>query len=267
MDSDASFSSGSDSENEELVALSRSKLASSLAEKKSIYNADALHEKLEDLSWSEQVAWSETMALTSATPSAVANVDDDVERELGFYTQALDAAREAAARMESAGVAWARPADYYAEMVKTDEHMARVKEQLQHEQKLIADMEQRRKDRENKRHAKQIQVEKKKERDQERKQGVDAVTRMRRERARNQYEGELDMEAELREMEGGGRGRGRGRGGPKSMQRFQPRAKAAHREARDQKYGHGGPKRLSKQNDAFSAADTNSYRSSGGRGG
>lgn len=57
--------------------------------------------------------------------------------------QALAAAREAAGKLEAAGVPWQRPADYYAEMVKSDEHMARVKAQLMHEQSEIAGAEER----------------------------------------------------------------------------------------------------------------------------
>ena len=43
----------------------------------------------------------------------------------------------AVARFSGAGLAWRRPADYYAEMVKSDEHMARVKEQLIYEKQQI----------------------------------------------------------------------------------------------------------------------------------
>ena len=39
---------------------------------------------------------------------------------------------------------WRRPADYYAEMVKSDAHMARVKAQLMHEQAQIEAADERR---------------------------------------------------------------------------------------------------------------------------
>lgn len=57
--------------------------------------------------------------------------------------QALGAAREAARKLETAGVPWQRPDDYYAEMVKSDAHMARVKAQLMHAQAQIAGAEER----------------------------------------------------------------------------------------------------------------------------
>ena len=57
--------------------------------------------------------------------------------------QALAAAREAAGQLEAAGVPWQRPPDYFAEMVKSDAHMARVKAQLMHAQGEIAGAEER----------------------------------------------------------------------------------------------------------------------------
>lgn len=62
---------------------------------------------------------------------------------MGFWLQALGAARVAIAKMEAAGVPWRRPPDYYAEMVKTDDHMLKVREQLAFEQKQIEEAGQR----------------------------------------------------------------------------------------------------------------------------
>lgn len=52
-----------------------------------IYNVEVLHDKLEDVGWSEEAAWDETLALTAAEPTAVGNPEDDLERELAFYNQ------------------------------------------------------------------------------------------------------------------------------------------------------------------------------------
>jgi rRNA-processing protein EBP2 len=64
-------------------------------------------------------------------------------RGIGCGHQALAAAREAIGKLEASGQKWHRPPDYYAEMVKSDEHMARVKQQLMHEQAEIAGAEER----------------------------------------------------------------------------------------------------------------------------
>ena len=57
--------------------------------------------------------------------------------------QALGAAQQAIRKFEAASTPWQRPLDYYAEMVKSDEHMAKVKQQLMHEQEQMEAVEQR----------------------------------------------------------------------------------------------------------------------------
>ncbi len=55
--------------------------------REAIYNVDALHDKLEDIAWSEEQPWEESLALTGAAPTVVSNPEDDLERELAFYNQ------------------------------------------------------------------------------------------------------------------------------------------------------------------------------------
>jgi len=64
----------------------------------------------------------------SVTASELVTIDvnDDLTRELAFYKQALEAAKEGRKRLLAEGVPFSRPADYFAEMVKDDEHMERV---------------------------------------------------------------------------------------------------------------------------------------------
>lgn len=57
--------------------------------------------------------------------------------------QALAAAQQAIRKFEKAGTPWQRPPDYYAEMVKSDDHMAKVKQQLMHETQQMEAVEQR----------------------------------------------------------------------------------------------------------------------------
>lgn len=229
-----------------------------------IYDTEAMHDKLEDFAWTDQQPWIETLAITSSAPTHIESVDDDLERELAFYNQALEAAKEAIDKFEEADIKWKRPADYYAEMVKSDEHMARVKEQLLHERQVIQTAEQRRKEREAKKFGKQVAAERKKERDQEKKKAITSVSALRKKRQKDGFAGDLDMDAELAKLDHG----------PKNQlgTRFDPnrQTKSAKRAKRDAKYGFGGPKRLRKQNDAYSAAGGEFKRSSqggGGRGG
>lgn len=52
-----------------------------------IYNTDALQEALEEIAVPEGLPWDEMMVMTSDEPTVVANVEDDLERELAFYNQ------------------------------------------------------------------------------------------------------------------------------------------------------------------------------------
>ena len=54
------------------------------------------------------------------------DVNDDLSRELAFYKQALEAAQEGRKRLLAEGVPFSRPSDYFAEMIKDDEHMDKV---------------------------------------------------------------------------------------------------------------------------------------------
>ena len=94
-------------------------------------------------------------------PCPGAAVDDDLARELAFYRQALAAARAVAASADAAGVAWSRPHDFYAEMVKSDGHMQRVRAQMEHERSAIEAAGAARQAREAKKFSKEVSAERK----------------------------------------------------------------------------------------------------------
>ena len=62
------------------------------------------------------------------------DINDDLARETHFYEQALNSANVAIKRLKDLGIAVKRPDDFYAEMVKSDEHMKRVRAELIFEQ-------------------------------------------------------------------------------------------------------------------------------------
>ncbi|EFJ48581.1 hypothetical protein VOLCADRAFT_104643 [Volvox carteri f. nagariensis] len=225
--------------------------------RQAIYNVDALHERLEDIGWTTEVDWDETLAVTSEQPTTIGNIEDDLARELAFYNQALSSAQHAIRRFEEAGVPWLRPLDYYAEMVKSDEHMAKVKEQLMFEQRQIEQAEERRKQREAKMYGKQVQLAKQKERNAEKKRQITEISKLRKEREKSGFAGELDMDEQLEELE-----QRRplnlkqlGQRGPRDIKT--PNKK---RQMKNSKFGFGGRKALKKQNDAYSAANMDDYK-------
>jgi len=219
-----------------------------------IYAGDVMREICGDLSWEgKDELWKEGLILTTREKTEVEDVENDLERELAFYNQALDSCFVAISKFEKDNVKWKRPDDYLAEMVKSDGHMAKVKEQLVHEQTVIEEAEQRRKERENKKYSKQVAAERRKERSQEKKKAIESVTNLRKQRAKSNFEGDLDLDTV---------GLGdKSTKGKRLGDRFSARAKSTKRQKRDAKYGFGGPKRRQKQNDAYSSAGEGPKRS------
>ncbi|KAJ7296148.1 hypothetical protein O6H91_Y140900 [Diphasiastrum complanatum] len=164
-------------------------VAVAMARKDAIYNAAALHEKLEDIRWPEDLSWIQTLSFTYADHSDDAAVDanDDLAREMAFYTQALEAAREAYTKLQGLGVPFLRPSDYYAEMVKSDKHMFKVKDKLLFQQKQMEEADERRKAREAKRFAKEVQTERVKERAKLKKQNIESVKKWRKMRKQSGF--------------------------------------------------------------------------------
>jgi hypothetical protein len=124
---------------------------------------------------------------------AIPNVDDDVARESVFHQRALAAVVAAGAQLAAAGVPVRRPDDYYAEMVKNDAHMRKVKDKLLFEQRQLDAKAERRRDRENKQYGKQVQAEKLKERKAQQKSDM-----------RGQLQSKYDQEAQAGPVPGYG---------------------------------------------------------------
>ena len=57
--------------------------------KEHIYNVEAIHERLEDISRVDLLPWEETLVCTSSEAAEMpsSSVHDDLERELSFYNQ------------------------------------------------------------------------------------------------------------------------------------------------------------------------------------
>jgi hypothetical protein len=73
-----------------------------------------------------------------------------------------------------------RPDDFFAEMVKTDAHMERIRQRLLDESACIAKSEERRREREGKKIGKQVQLEKIKERERSKKDMEDRLKGLKR---------------------------------------------------------------------------------------
>ena len=91
------------------------------------------------------------------------------------YKQSLWAAQHAYKLFKRASVPFTRPNDYYAEMLKTDEHMEKIRQKLLDEQAGIKASDNAKRQRELKKFGKQVQVNKLREREKSKRDLDDKV--------------------------------------------------------------------------------------------
>lgn len=127
-----------------------------------------------------KLAFSEYQSVTTTEPVEIADIDDDLNRELEFYKQCLSSVKDARGRLKKEGVAFSRPADYFAEMVKSDEHMGKIKQKLIDEAAGKKASAEARKQRDLKKFGKQVQVAKMQERAKEKRDTMEQINTLKR---------------------------------------------------------------------------------------
>ncbi|OIS96506.1 putative rrna-processing protein ebp2-like protein [Nicotiana attenuata] len=177
--------------------------------------------------------------------------------------QALECVRQAYLMFHSMGHPFLRPSDYFADMVKSDAHMEEIKGVVLKEMKKIEDVEERRKARENKKFAKEVQAQKIKERAKQKKEEIEVVKKWRKQRQQSGFDkesvGDLDLafdgdrkkvfqrsNKKRPSVSPGDRSGGKAKG---------PDKKRKSREFKNSKFGFGGRKGLKKQNTAETTDD------------
>jgi rRNA-processing protein EBP2 len=145
-------------------------------------------------------------------------------------------------------IPFTRPTDYFAEMVKSDEHMDRLKQKLIEEATSKKASQDAKRQRELKKFGKQVQHAKLQERQKEKRDTMDKIKSLKRKRAGNEITSE-DFDIAVEEA-AGTENRERGQRGGR------PNAK---RMAKNAKYGFGGKKRYEKSNDAKSSMDMSDF--------
>ena len=119
-------------------------------------------------------------SLTTSEPVSIPDVNDDLNRELAFYKQCLSAANEGRSALFKEGVAFSRPSDYFAEMVKSDEHMGKIKQKMTDEAASKKAASEARRQRDLKKFGKQVQVAKLQERDKAKRDMMEKVDLLKR---------------------------------------------------------------------------------------
>lgn len=136
---------------------SRSKPGFGIVRERGSIDEAGLLSKLKEISTTTAMPWVETNLVTTTVNSTDLDPSDDFARENAFYDSAVAASQAALKLFDKYHVPVRRPSDYYAEMLKTDEHMERIKEKIINEGEKIKAAERARKQRDNKKYGKKIQ--------------------------------------------------------------------------------------------------------------
>lgn len=119
-------------------------------------------------------------SLTTAEPVDITDVSDDLQRELAFYQQSLTHVKEARQLLKAEGAPFTRPTDFFAEMVKADEHMAKIKAKLVEAAAGKKASAEARKQRDLKKFGKQVQNAKLQERQKEKTKTMEKIKDLKR---------------------------------------------------------------------------------------
>ncbi|KAF4551194.1 putative rRNA-processing protein EBP2 [Elsinoe fawcettii] len=221
-----------------------------------INNTAALTRAYKSIALPSSLPFSATQAVTASTPTTIADIDDDLGRELAFYKQSLEAVSQARSLLKKEGVLFSRPTDYFAEMVKSDEHMGKIKKKLVDDAASKKAAAEARRQRDLKKFGKQVQVAKLQERDKAKRETLDKIKMLKKKRSGaaignanedDMFDVALEDAAETeRKDKAARRVSGAGQSNPK-------------RQKKNDKYGYGGKKRFAKSNDAQSSADTRAF--------
>ncbi len=225
------------------------------------------HEIRLDSQPGSKLPWIETTAITSTTPCPFTTTPglatDDLKRELAFYTTALESTRAAIIEYKRAGIPFHRPSDYFAEMVKTDVHMARVRQSLVDESVAMKKSAEAKALREAKKYGKKVQVEKIKERHAAKRAELEKVQIAKRKNAnaddeqpgifKRKFGDDFDIEVD------GGDEDGEGGRSKQQQHRGANNGRSNKRAKKDSKFGFGGRKRNIKSNTSDSTNDMSGF--------
>lgn len=239
-----------------------------------INNSAAITSSLKRISFiTPQTPFSEHNSLVSQEPIEVEDPNDDLNRELAFYKVCQAAAISARGLLKKEGISFTRPGDYFAEMVKNDEHMDKIKKKLYDEAAGKKAAAEARRQRDLKKFGKQVQVAKLQQRAKEKRETLDKITALKKSTLTSRIddfwtnllkfstERKADVSAPTDDANDlfdvaiedtdkpDSRKRGRGGGDGPNMKR----------QKRDQKFGFGGKKRFAKSGDAASSGDMRSF--------
>ena len=211
------------------------------------------------LATKEKMPWLETFDIIPEEPLPFSkhnggnplHVHDDLKREVSFYNVALEAVQKAKRKCFELKVPFTRPDDFFAEMVKTDEHMAKVKDRLIFESKKIEAYEQRKSNKEQKLRAKEARSKKLQEKAKHKKDNLKAVDTWAKSAASNRL-----SDGKIRDGDD-----------QQYLQNMYDNKPNKKREMMNKKYGFGGKRGRFKQTDPKVLNDLSDFNPYGNFGG
>jgi len=120
-------------------------------------------------------AFHQSIVASKNTEESIPSIDDDLQRELAFMNQSLEAARQARVLLRKEGVPFTRPTDFFAETVRSDETMQKVKAKMIEEATAKKASAEARKQRDLKKFGKQVQVQKQQERAKQKRETLEKI--------------------------------------------------------------------------------------------
>uniref|UniRef100_A0A5K3FGC5 rRNA-processing protein EBP2 homolog n=2 Tax=Mesocestoides corti TaxID=53468 RepID=A0A5K3FGC5_MESCO len=181
--------------------------------------------------------------------------NDDFKREALFYRVAQAAVLEALPRLHELGIPTKRPSDYFAEMIKSDAHMTKVREHLVVNKKRLELRERARQLREQRKFGKQQQKEILEARRLEKKKHMEALKAAKKSPGGKE---KVELLSEFLQNNSGPKKRKNTEDALAGKNFFRPseyakRRKINHKRVyKNHKYGFGGQKKRSKRNDSLS---------------
>jgi len=183
------------------------------------------------------------------------DADDDLEREKTFYDMAIKATNMGLDRLHEDDIPYTRPEDFFAEMIKTDDHMSKVKSVLLRENRLIEEAQERTKIRIHRKFSKKAQTEVQQQRRKEKKEELEAIKKWRKSKKKDNNTREfpedlLHKDSALRKQLAQA---------STPEQKKKPKSKMTNTQKKAQKYGMGGKKRGLKRNTTDSSNDMSQW--------
>lgn len=146
-----------------------------------INNSAAILSALKRISFiGPNTPFSEHNSIVSKEPIEVEDANDDLNRELAFYKVCQAAATQARGLLKKEGIPFTRPGDYFAEMVKNDEHMSLIKKKLYEEAASKKASAEARRQRDLKKFGKQVQNSKLQQRHKEKREMLEKINTLKK---------------------------------------------------------------------------------------